>query len=217
MSEALQEQTQETQKQNSKEYNFDLLRQQVEKERLARTVAEEKLAQMEQRSVKHDEDDDASDEPYVDTKRLNKKLANFEKTMDQKIEQKAEAKARAMLEEERKNNYLRDHTDFNTVLSHDNIQRFAEAHPELVEEISQIKDEFSKQKFVYKNIKALQMDRVLPKEPSIQEKIDSNRRSPYYQPSNGPGAAPYASQGDFSATGQKNAFQKMKELQARLR
>ena len=49
-----------------------------------------------------------------------------------------------------------------------------------------------------------------------QEKIDANRKSPYYQPS-GVGAAPYASAGDFSDSGQKSAYAKMQELKSRLR
>jgi hypothetical protein len=77
-------------------------------------------------------------------------------------------------------------------------------------------DTFERQKLVYKNIKAFGLDRPEAKQPSIQEKIDSNKRSPYYQPS-GVGSAPYASAGDFSASGQKQAYDKMKELQNRLR
>ena len=60
------------------------------------------------------------------------------------------------------------------------------------------------------------MHNPTPKQSSIQDKIDSNKKSPYYQPSS-VGAAPYQSQSDFSAGGQKQAYDKMKELQARLR
>ena len=57
----------------------------------------------------------------------------------------------------------------------------------------------------------------MQKEPSIQDKIDANRRSPFYQPS-GIGSAPYAGpDGDFSAAGQKTAYDKMQELKSRLR
>jgi hypothetical protein len=69
---------------------------------------------------------------------------------------------------------------------------------------------------VYKSVKALGLDKPAQKQSTIQEKVDANRKSPYYQPS-GVGTAPYNSQSDFSASGQKNAYDKMKELQSRLR
>jgi hypothetical protein len=75
---------------------------------------------------------------------------------------------------------------------------------------------FDRQKLVYKNIKALGLHKPAIKEPSIQEKIDANRRSPYYQPS-GVANAPYSTVGDFSTAGQKNAYQKMQELKSKLR
>jgi hypothetical protein len=77
-------------------------------------------------------------------------------------------------------------------------------------------DTFARQKLVYKNIKALGLHRPEAKAPSVQEKIDANRKSPYYQPS-GVGTAPYQSVGDFSAGGQKQAYDKMQELKNRLR
>jgi len=54
------------------------------------------------------------------------------------------------------------------------------------------------------------------KQASIQEKVDANRRSPYYQPT-GVGSAPYGNTGDFSPAGQKNAYAKMQDLKNRLR
>ena len=75
---------------------------------------------------------------------------------------------------------------------------------------------FERQKLVYQNIKELGVDKPEQKQSTIQEKVDANRRSPFYQPT-GVGTAPYATSGDFSQTGQKQAYAKMKELQARLR
>jgi len=88
--------------------------------------------------------------------------------------------------------------------------------PELAESILEMPESFERQKLVYKNIKALGLHQPKPKEPTIQETVDARRKGPYYQPS-AVGAAPYHSAGDFSASGQKNAYDKMKELQARLR
>jgi hypothetical protein len=209
----------EIQKQNDKEYNFAQLRKQAESERNARLDAERRIAELEkavQSSRAPQLDDDYTDEPYVDQKFLNKKLANFEKTMDQRIEERAEQKARALLEEERRDQYLQRNNDFNQVMSPDNVQRLAETHPELAKSILSMPDGFERQKLVYHQIKTLGLDRPKMKEPSIQEKIDANRRSPYYQPTGSP-SAPYSNGGDFSSSGQKNAYNQMQELKNRMR
>ncbi len=214
--------TQPTQPQNTsenhdKEINFAKQRQQYERmlaeERSAREELERKLKNAQPSRQEDDEDDD---EPYVDHKKLNRRLASFEKDMEQKIEQKAEMKARSLLDEEKKNSFLRQNNDFNNVMAPENVQKFAEKHPELAENILKMPEGFERQKLVYANIKALGIDRPETKPSSIQEKIDANRRSPYYQPS-GVGSAPYASQGDFSDSGKKNAYEKMLQLKKNLR
>lgn len=208
---------QEVQKTNDKEYNFAQLRKQAEAERNARLDAEKRLSELEKqmasRSIQND--DDYSDEPYVDQKFLNKKLASFEKSIDQRIEERAEQKARQLLEMEKREQYLQRNNDFNSVMSPENLQKLAEADPELAQSILSMPDSFERQKLVYRNIKNLGLDKPKAKEPSIQEKIDANRRTPYYQPS-GQASAPYSNGGDFSPSGQKAAFQKMQELKARL-
>jgi len=88
--------------------------------------------------------------------------------------------------------------------------------PELAESILEMPEGFERQKLVYKNIKALGIHKPAMKEPSIQEKVDANRRSPYYQPS-GVSTAPYSQVGDFSNTGQKQAYEKMQQLKSQLR
>lgn len=201
-----------------KEINFAKVRQQLEQERNARQQAEERLAQLERekqasaKPVQHDEDDD-DDEPYIDKKRLNKKLSSFEKNIDEKIERKAEEKARAMLEAEKKENWLRNNADFYEIMQH--ADAFAQKDPELAETILAMPNTFERQKLVYKSIKAMGVHKKEEPKPSIQETIDRNRRSPYYQPTQ-MGAAPYAAAGDFSQVGQKNAYSKMQELKKRL-
>lgn len=216
-----QENQAQDQKPNDKELNFRKLEMRLEQEKQARLQAEERAsaaeraAQDRERMSKLNDDDD-DDEPYVDKKRLDRKLSKFEEKLEQKIDQKAEAKAAAMIENERKANYLRDNTDFNQIMSSDTVQKFAERHPKLAENILRMPEGFERQKLVFEAIKAMGMDKPETKQPSIQEKIDANRKSPYYQPS-GVGTAPYASAGDFSVSGQKNAYDKMQELKARLR
>lgn len=204
------------QKQNDKEYNFSQLRKQAESERQARLQAEQRVAELERlaSSRKNDEEDD--DEPYVDKRRLSKTLASFEQNMEKKIEEKAEQKARMLMDEEKKNSYLRENHDFNQTMVEQNVQKFAERHPKLAESILRMPEGFERQKLVYENIKALGVDRPDAKQPSIQEKIDANKKSPYYQPSgsSGPG---YSNGGDFSPASQKNNYEKMMELKSRMR
>lgn len=205
----------EAQKPNDKEYNFAQIRRQLEQEKSARMQAEERASQlskqMEQKTFPSDDDDS---EPYVDHKKLKRELSRAMQDIDQKIDQRAEFKARALVQEERQSNWMKNNPDFYEVMQH--AQKFAEKNPELAEEILSMPEGFERQKVVYRNIKALGVHKKEEPAQSIQQKVDANRRSPYYQPS-GVGAAPYASAGDFSPSGQKNAYEKLQQLKASLR
>ncbi len=111
--------------------------------------------------------------------------------------------------------WLESNPDFYETLQQ-HAEKLPQRAPKLAESILRMPDSFERQQLVYNNIKALGLDKPQPKESSIQEKIDANRRAPYYQPT-GVGSAPYASAGDFSSSGQKNAYDKMQELKNRLR
>ena len=214
-----QSQPQTEAKAPDKEYNFRALEAKMMQERNARIEADkraneaERLLQERQRSNEKEDEEDNSD-PYVDHKKLNKSLASFEKRMEAKIDQKAEEKARRMLDENKRSEWLRRNPDFYDVLQH--AEKFASEAPELAETILEMPEGFERQKLVYSSIKKMGIDKPALKQPSIQEKVDANRRSPYYQPS-GVGAAPYAAAGDYSPSGQKNAYQKMQELKSKLR
>lgn len=195
----------EVTKQNDKEYNFAQLRKQLEEERQARLKLEESI-KTKQVSITDDDDDD---EPYVDKKRLKKTL---DKTIPQiKEEAKAEIRAelKKELDEERRSNYLRENTDFQQVLQAENIQRFAERNPRVAEAMLRMPDTFERQQLLYEQIKAMGMHKK--EEPKIQDTINKNLKSPYYRPTSET-SPPYAATGDFSETGQKNAYQKMQEL-----
>lgn len=221
-----QNQAQEV-KPNDKELNFrrqeETFKRQLDQERQARIAAEQRASELtaaKATSRSEDEDDDRSDEPYIDEKRLQKKLAKFEKSMDAKIDQKAEQKARMLVEEERRANYLKSNNDFNEIMNADNVEKFAEKYPSLAENILRMPEGFERQKLVYENIKALGVNKKEVPIPSVQDKIDANRRSPYYQPS-GIGAAPYGQPGtggkDYSSSEKKSAYDQMQQLKARLR
>lgn len=209
-------QTQE-QKQAEKEMNFRRLeakyQQELAYERGKREEAEKRSYELSQpRQQQEPEEDDS--EPYVDHKKLNKTLSKFGQSTQTEI-QKAMNQAKESAKEEMKQEFfLENNPDFYQVLEY--AEKFAQKAPKLAENILRMPEGFERQKLVYNTIKELGIDKPEVKQSGIQEKIDANRRSPFYQPS-GVGAAPYASVGNFSADGQKQAYDKMKELQSRLR
>lgn len=216
MTENIQDLPVQEQKSNDKDYNFAQMRNQLAQERAAKQAAEARVSELErmtQNSRNYQEEDDDS-EPYVDHKKLNKKFSSFEKEMEKKIDAMAEQKTRAALSQERQSNWLKQNPDFQEVMGH--AEKLANSDPELAETILSMPEGFERQKLVYKSIKAMGFHKPPVVQSSIQDKIDANRRSPFYQPTGSP-SGPYDSQGDFSPAGQKSAYLKMKELQSKLR
>jgi len=212
--------TQESQVQenttNNKELNFRALeskyQRQLEQERSARLEAEKKAQELSQRNVSHDDEDDS--EPYVDHKKLKKEQAKFGQQLKQETQTDIQKAVRQAQEEARQEAWLENNPDFEEVLGH--AEKLAQKSPQLAKAILSMPDTFERQKLVYQNIKEFGLHRPEVKQASIQEKVDANRRSPYYQPS-GVGSAPYSTAGDFSANGQKSAYDKMKQLQQQMR
>lgn len=201
-------------KQNDKELNFRALEQkyqrQLEQERAARIAAEQ--AVQERKSASADDEDES--EPYVDHKKLNKTLTRHTQNTQTEIQKAMEQAKHAAKEELKQEMWLENNPDFYETLKH--AEKFAQKAPKLAETILRMPEGFERQKLVYQNIKHLGYDKPEVKEPSVQEKIDANRRSPFYQPS-GVGNAPYSSSSDYSPAGQKQAYAKMQELKNKLR
>lgn len=214
---ASQEQSQP--KQNDKEYNFRALEakyeRQLNEERQARIDAEKRIQETLVSRANDSDDDD--DQPYVDHKRLAKQLSSFERKMEEKIDKKAEEKARVLLEKDRQESWMRQNPDFYDVLQH--AEKFAQQDPELADIILQMPNGFERQKLVYKTIKSMGIHKPKPQESTIQQKVDSNRRSPYYQ-SSGIGSAPYnATIGagkDYSKQEMKTAYDQLQSLKQRI-
>jgi len=210
------------QKPNDKEFNFRQIEKRLQEERTEKEnlkqVTEQLARELEElkrnNHRKVEEDDEVDDEPYIDRKKLKKEQAKFGQQMKQETQTQIHQAVQKALQEERKQNWLKQTPDFYEVLQH--AEKLAQRDPELAETILEMPNTFERQKLVYKNVKALGLHKPEEKLQSIQDKIDQNKRTPYYQPS-GISNAPYAAVGDFSQTGQKNAYQKMKELQDRLR
>jgi hypothetical protein len=202
-------------KSNEKELNFrrqEAMYQRMLKEKEDRIAEIER--QLAQKPRPQPDDDDDDDEPYVDKKKLERKLGKFGAQVKEETQGEIHRAVQTALKEERKQSWLKGNPDFYEVLQH--ADKLAEKDPEFAETILSMPDGFERQKLVYKTIKNMGMHKPAGKESSIQDKIDANRRSPYYQPS-GVGASPYSQVGDFSETGQKSAYEKMQQLKKNLR
>lgn len=206
-------------KPNDKEINFRMqeraMQEKYEKmlaqERNARLDAERK---MQEASSRKNSDEEDEDEPYVDHKKLKREQAKFGQQLKQETQSDIQHAVKQALNEERKNNWIKQNADFYDVLQH--AEKLAMKDPDLADSILEMPEGFERQKLVYKNIKALGLHKAEVKQPSIQDKIDANRKGPFYQPS-GIGTAPYSSEGNYSPQGQKDAYQKMQELKNKLR
>lgn len=203
-----------------KEQNFSQLRRQLEQEKTARLAAEQRASQLERSrsSNSSSDEEDVDTEPYVDHRKLEKKFKKFEMSMEEKIDKRAEEKARQIMEVERQTNYLKQNNDFDQIMKEEHIQKFADKYPALAEKILRMPDGFERQTMVYENIKALGLHK---KEavPSVQEKIDANRRNGSYQPSGiatPPGMVGIGGKNYTEAEG-KSAFEKIQQLKKNLR
>ena len=216
MTSPVQENQVQEQKTSDKELNFRALEQKYQQQLALERAEKERLSkELENKSrlpYKEDEDEE-DDEPYVDHKKLRKEQAKFGQQIKQETQSEIQKAVKMALNEERKQNWLKNNSDFYDVMQH--AEKFAQMDPELAETILEMPEGFERQKLVYKNIKALGIHKPQVKEQSIQEKIDANRRSPYYQP--GIGSAPYSQVGDFSDGGKKQAYEKMQALKKNLR
>ena len=209
--------------QKTAEQNFAQIRKALEAERAARQLAEEKAATLEKeanirksRRVEDDDDEDASDEPYIDRKSLKKTLGKALPSLKEETIAEVRKEMRQEMALERKNAFLKQNTDFNEIMKPEMMQKFFDKHPALAEGLLSMPDDFERQKVVYENVKALGLHKKEEPKTSIQDTVDRNRRAPGYQPS-GVGTAPYASGGDFSPAGQAAGFAKLTELKNRLR
>ncbi|HMK58773.1 MAG TPA: hypothetical protein VK462_06945 [Nitrososphaeraceae archaeon] len=205
-------------KQSDKEINFRKIEEKHRRELAEMQVRLEETERKATEALSRNrvEEDDNDDEPYVGHKKLEKKFSSFERRLEEKIDQRAEEKARMLMDRKEEEDWVKNNSDFNEVLREENLMKLVNKAPGLAESIKRMPDGIEKQKLVYNTIKSMGLDKPEQKQSSVQEKIDANRRSPYYQPS-GVGAAPYNSVGDYSPAGQKNAYAKMQELKSKLR
>ncbi len=209
---------QETQK--TPDVNLVNMRKQLEAERAEKAQMAARVAELEKMAISKskaiEEDEDMGDEPYIDPRTFKKKMATERESIKREAKEELKNEMRQILEEEKKVSYLKQNSDFDQIMSPEVIERFANKHPGMAEAILRMPDGFERQKLVYEAIKTTGSHQKEQPKSSIQETIDRNKRSPYYSPS-GVGTAPYASAGDFSPSGQKNAYEKLQQLKNNLR
>lgn len=208
---------------SDKELNFRKLEGRLEQERQARQQAEERLSQLEksmnEKKSHSDDEDEPSDEPYVDQKRLQKAQARMEKKIVGETEGRIQQEIHTAIINERKQNWLDNNPDFPEIMEH--AQTFADKYPKMAKSILNMPKGFEREQLVYEAIKDLGVHKKEEPKSTIQDKIDQNRRSPFYQPS-GVASAPYSGPIGFdraqasSPIVQKNAYDQMKSLQNRL-
>lgn len=206
-------------KESTSELNFRrqaaLYERKLEQERQARLEAERRALELEKRTQRPQEDDSDSSEPYVDDKRLTKKLDRFKEELQPQIDAQVEARARALMQQEKRNDWMKRNPDFEDVLSRAN--EFAKSNPDEAEDLLELPDGFERHKAVYRAIKRYESQKQEKlKESDIQKKVDQNQRNPYYVPS-GVVGGPFGMQSDFSQGGQQRAYEKMQALKKNLR
>jgi hypothetical protein len=203
---------------SDKELNFRKLEAKLELERQSRQQAEERLSHLEkimnEKKSHSDEEDEPSDEPYIDNKRLQKSQARMEK----KIVGETDNRIQQALIADRKQRWLDSNPDFHSIMDH--AQTFADKYPQMAKSILNMPEGFERQQLVYDAIKDLGLHKKQEDKESIQTTIDKNRFNYAYQPT-GIGTAPYNGPITFdraqvsTKSVQKSAYEKMKQMQAR--
>src|ERR1700722_9681782 len=127
---------------SSKELNFRkqeaMYVRQLEQERQEKEKLKQELEAARRIPQTNDEDDDT--EPYVDTKRLNKKLSSFGQNTQSEIQKAMEQAKRSAKEELKQEIWLENNPDFYDVLQ--KADEFAQRAPKLAENILKMPDNF---------------------------------------------------------------------------
>lgn len=178
---------------SDKDVNFANLRKQAEEARYVASQAqlENQRLQQELESLKRqvsrpvEEEDDETSEPYIDKKALKRELNRFKANLDQEVESRV---ARRLEEAQSRDFVYRlkaEYKDFDDILTPENASKLEQVDPDFAKEILAERDEYRKRKLAYHAIKAAGIHRKVepPREMTAEEKIEANKRNPYYRPS----------------------------------
>lgn len=212
-------QVENAQKPNDKEYNFAQIRQQLEKEKQEKLQMREEIEKLkkiaQEKLSSHDDDDD--DEPYIDKKKLKRELSKVVEQTNTETDSKIQSIVNRALAEERQKHWLQGNPDFQEVMQH--AQKLQDTDPELADIILSMPESFERHKLVYKHLKATGLHKPAAPKSNIQDKIDANRRSPYYQPGavSSPGYGIVNGGKDYNEAEMKNAYDMMVQTKKRMR
>ena len=116
-------------KANDKEFNFRQLeakyKNEIERERQARVDLEQKVQELSKKHTQEPDEDDQSD-PYVDHRKLEKKLAKFGQMTQTDIQKAMEMAKNSAKDEIKQEIWLESNPDFFDVLQH--ADKFADAN-----------------------------------------------------------------------------------------
>ncbi len=150
----------------------------------------------------------------MNRKKLDKRFQKFGQSTQSEINramEQAKVKAKEELKQEL---WLEQNPDFYDTLQM--ADKLAESNPHLAQTILRMPDGFARQQLVYQNIKALGLNKTKEDKPSVNDLLAKTKNFPGYQPNGFAGPA-YATNGDFSEGGKKQAYEKMLQLKKSMR
>lgn len=214
-----------TQSNSDKALNFRRLEAAKEQEREARIRAELQAEQLRKEvdAIKQmltpQEKDPLDDmDGYVEPAMLRAKLEKERAA----YERRAEEIARKTYEEHKKRDYesnymqrlKQEFSDFDQVMTQDNLVLLEEADPVFVEAVLDNPDEYKRRKMAYLKVKSLKSQAKKVEEPSIRQTVEENARNPFHIPSGS--GTPTAIEFDVrSKSAREAAYAKLKAAQRR--
>lgn len=201
--------------------NFERLEKSKEEERERRVKAEmeaalmkQRLEMLEQRLQPQESDPLDGVEDYVDKDRFKAALEQNNRRLNREAEEIADRKLREWKQQEHKENHMQrlksEFPDFGQVMTADNVVKFEETHPEFVQSLMHIQDDYERKRLAYNFFK-----RNTPKEEprqSIKERVEENKLNPYHIPSGS--GVPSAMEYDLKSKSARDAaYAKLKAAQ----
>ena len=192
----------------------------VEREARIRAEMQNEILRQEMQEIKNflkpkEEDPLDGVEDYVDPARLKAKLAQERANIIREAEKIAKKTYEEHKQAEEKNDYLnrlkRSYSDYDSVVTEDNIANLHRSNPTLAQSLIKIGDDYARRELAYHYMKANTPKKEVP---SIKEKVEENARNPFLIPSGS--GTPTAVEFDLrSPQARDDAYSKLKSAQRR--
>lgn len=172
--------------------HFRRLEESKEEERNRRVEAEKQAALLQQRLEMLEQSNRPKEidpldgvEDYVDPARLKAVLSQERQRLNKDAEAIADRKLQEWKKQEDKQNHVQrlknEFPDFGNVMTEANVLHFEQTHPEFVQSLLHIQDDYERKKLAYQFFRRNQPKEEL--KSSIKEKVEENNRNPYHIPS----------------------------------